>query len=103
MGKLHNFINLHELVSRFITQDSGKDTKLKLAAKMIAMLTSSLSALPALGKLFSIDMGIQYVGFTFAWILRTEKFYDLTGILFPRRSKSGKRTRLSFQAPSRSA
>ena len=57
---------------------------------MIAMLTSSFSALPALGKLFSIDMGIQYVGFTFAWILRTEKFYDLTGISFPQKAEIGK-------------
>lgn len=46
---------------------------------MIAMLTSSFQSLPVLAKLFSVDMGIQWVGFTFAWIFRTEKFYDLTG------------------------
>ena len=31
------------------------------------------------GKLFILDMGIQWVGFLFATKFKTEKFYDLTG------------------------
>ena len=31
------------------------------------------------GKLFLVDMGIQWVGWIFATIFKTEKFYDLTG------------------------
>ncbi|XP_068212741.1 uncharacterized protein [Palaemon carinicauda] len=32
-----------------------------------------------LGKLAILDFGIQWTGFAFAYTLRTEKFYDLTG------------------------
>jgi hypothetical protein len=31
------------------------------------------------GKLFLVDMGIQWVGWIIATIFKTEKFYDLTG------------------------
>ncbi len=31
------------------------------------------------GKLFLVDMGIQWVGWIFATVFKTEKFYDLTG------------------------
>ena len=31
------------------------------------------------GKLFLVDMGIQWIGWIFATAFRTEKFYDLTG------------------------
>jgi hypothetical protein len=32
------------------------------------------------GKLFLVDMGIQWVGWIIATIFKTEKFYDLTGL-----------------------
>ncbi len=31
------------------------------------------------GKLFAIDMGVQWVGWLLAVTFKTEKFYDLTG------------------------
>ena len=34
------------------------------------------------GKLFLVDMGIQWVGWIFATVFKTEKFYDLTGASF---------------------
>jgi len=33
------------------------------------------------GKLFILDMGIQWVGWLFAITFKTEKFYDITGNL----------------------
>ncbi len=32
------------------------------------------------GKLFMVDMGIQWAGWIIATIFKTEKFYDLTGL-----------------------
>ena len=34
-----------------------------------------------IGKIFILDIGIQWVAFIFANSLKTEKFYDLTGEL----------------------
>jgi hypothetical protein len=31
------------------------------------------------GKLFLVDMGIQWIGWVFATAFKTEKFYDITG------------------------
>ena len=35
----------------------------------------------SIGKIFLIDIGIQWVGWAFAVAFKTEKFYDLTGIV----------------------
>ena len=33
----------------------------------------------SMGRIFLIDIGIQWVGWIFAVAFKTEKFYDLTG------------------------
>ena len=45
--------------------------------KMIEVITNIFGS--SIGKIFLIDIGIQWVGWAFAVAFKTEKFYDLTG------------------------
>ena len=45
--------------------------------KMLELLHSVLSS--PIGRIFVIDIGIQWAGWIVAVIFKTEKFYDLTG------------------------
>lgn len=45
--------------------------------KMTEILSSLFSS--SIGKIFLIDIGIQWVGWVVAVAFKTEKFYDLTG------------------------
>ena len=47
---------------------------------MIEVITNVFGS--SLGKIFLIDIGIQWVGWAFAVAFKTEKFYDLTGKCF---------------------
>ena len=47
---------------------------------MIEVITNIFGS--SLGKIFLIDIGIQWVGWAFAVAFKTEKFYDLTGNFF---------------------
>ena len=44
---------------------------------MIEVITNIFGS--SIGKIFLIDIGIQWVGWAFAVAFKTEKFYDLTG------------------------
>ena len=47
---------------------------------MIEVITNIFGS--SIGKIFLIDIGIQWVGWAFAVAFKTEKFYDLTGKIF---------------------
>ena len=44
---------------------------------MLEVFTNVLGS--SIGKIFLVDIGIQWVGWAFAVYFKTEKFYDLTG------------------------
>ena len=65
-----------------MTFDSGLDYI--STNKMLGMVTKVLSS--NLGRLFLMDMGIQWGAFVVANHFQTDKFYDLTGKPFKKGS-----------------
>ena len=60
------------LIKNFIFQ-----IRLVNSLTMIEVITNIFGS--SIGKIFLIDIGIQWVGWAFAVAFKTEKFYDLTG------------------------